>query len=308
MQTTPTSRFEAAPLTRAGTRIKACFHCHSTESDGGLSPRDTAEKYRGLGYQCLGISDHRIVTPTGSLARDGFLTIPTTENGGQPDILGVGVREAIAQDLTLAERASRLAAQGGFTIAAHPTYCAVLPEAYTACEDLMALEIYNAYCDSAYANGYAVELWDMVLGLGKRVWGVAGDDAHLNPRKRHYSDAGLGWVEIWAASLSQEHVLVALKQGAFFATQGPVFEEIIVAENTIRIACSPVAQIRWRTFGKAGYVQQADGQTPFTRSQLPETLRLRTFVRIELVDEHGKRAWSNPFFVNTAESPSKKGA
>lgn len=88
------------------------------------------------------------------------------------------------------------------------------------------MEIYNAYCDAAYANGYATELWDMVLSQGKQVLGVAGDDAHLNREKRYYSDAGLGWNEIWAESLTTAAILDSLKQGAFFATQGPTIEKI----------------------------------------------------------------------------------
>jgi hypothetical protein len=287
------------PSTLMGRRIKAGFHCHTMLSDGGLSPEETVERYYARGFQCLGITDHFRVTPVDRLPGGDFLGIDATENGGMPDIIGVGVHTPVPRDLPLAERATLLAAQGGFTIAAHPTYCAVLPGAYAECSDLMAMEIYNAYCDAAYANGYALELWDMVLGLGKRIWGVAGDDAHLNPRKRHYSDAGFGWVEIWAGALEKEPVLRALKQGAFFSTQGPVFEQIMVAEGTIRLLCSPVTQVRWRTFGSEGHVDYAPQGSALTCASLPSYLQLNKYVRIELVDHEGKRAWSNPFFVSS---------
>lgn len=105
-----------------------------------------------------------------------------------------------------------------FTIAAHPTYCEAVPESYLDCEHLMAL----ANCDLAYANGLATELWDMVLGQGKPVWSVAADDAHLNPRKRHYSAAGKAWVETFSSTATADDVLEALKAAAFFSTQGPV--------------------------------------------------------------------------------------
>jgi hypothetical protein len=144
-----------------------------------------------------------------------------------------------------------------------------------------------------------VELWDMVLGQGKRIWGVAGDDAHLNPKKRSFSDAGLGWVEIWADALEQESILRALKAGAFFATQGPVFEEIEVTDSGIRLACSPVTQVRWRTFGHVGYVDYAAEGNVITSASLPEWFGPNKYIRIELVDSAGKRAWSNPFFVRS---------
>ena len=290
-------QFERAPFRHSGRRIKTGLHCHTTRSDGGLSPGETVGRYHAEGFHCVGIADHGQVTELEGPPGEEVLVLPATENGGDPDIIGIGVESAVDPSLSLSERAAALAGQGGFTIAAHPTYCGVLPSAYTACDDLMALETYNAYCDAAYTNGYAFELWDMVLGQGKRVWGVAADDAHLNPRKRYYSDAGLGWVEVWADALTPESVLSALKQGAFFSTQGPVFDEFAVDENTISLACSRVEQIRWRTFGKVGYVEYASEDSLLTSSSLPDWFRPNQYVRIELVDGSGRRAWSNPFFV-----------
>lgn len=289
-------RFERAHFRYSGRGIKTGLHCHTTRSDGGLSPTETVERYRSKGFQCVGITDHGQVTQLESSLGDEILVLQATENGGDPDLIGIGVESAVEPSLPLPERARLLAGQGGFTIAAHPTYCGVLPGVYAECADLMAIEIYNAYCDAAYANGYALELWDMVLGLGKRVWGVAADDAHLNPKKRHYSDAGLGWVEIWADALAPEPVLHALKQGAFFSTQGPVFNEIVVQDGTIRLTCSPVEQVRWRTFGAVGHVEYAPEGSALTGSSLPDWFHPCKYVRIELVDRRGKRAWSNPIF------------
>ncbi len=280
-----------------GRRYKAGFHCHTVNSDGGLDVADTLERYNEEGYDCVAITDHRQVTLPSGPPHENFLILAGTENGGDPDILGVGVEKSVDVDLPLPERARLLAEQGGFTIAAHPTYCGVLPHTYTQCAGLMSMEIYNAYCDEAYTNGYATELWDMVLGLGKRLWGVAGDDAHLNPAKRYYSDAGKGYVEIWAEELTRQAVLRALKQGVFFSTQGPVFKKIEVAENSINIECSPVEEVRWRTFGKVGYVDYKSAGAKLTASSLPSWYVPSIFVRIELIDAEGKKAWSNPIFV-----------
>lgn len=294
---TASSQFEMPSLSFSGSRIKAGFHCHTINSDGGLSPEETVNRYREAGFACLGITDHRRVTAIDGLSDRDFIAVRATENGGDPDIIGVGIETTASPELSLSERARIIAEQGGFTIAAHPTYCGVLPETCVDCADLMAMEIYNAYCDAAYANGYALELWDMVLGLGKRIWGVAGDDAHLNPKKRYYSDAGRGWVEIWAEPLTDNAVLQALRAGAFFSTQGPVFKEIVVESSAIHLKCSPVSEVRWRTFGSVGYVEYASRGSQLTCVSLPDGFRPREYVRIELVDCKGKRAWSNPIFV-----------
>lgn len=291
-------RFALPTRPLSGPRVKTGLHCHTLNSDGGMTPAQTAETYRSRGFGALCITDHRQVTPVEDYAADGLLALPGTENGGWPDIIGVGVREAVDADLPLAERASLLAGQGGFTIAAHPTYCEGTPEAYLGCDGLGALEICNAYCDSAYANGLATELWDMLLGRGMRVWGVAADDAHLNPKKRHYSDAGQAWVEAWPGETTPEGLLSALKEGAFFSSQGPVFEEIAVSAEGVRVSCSPVAQVRWRTFGKVGYVHHAPPGGSLASSELPEWFQPKRFVRVELVDGRGRKAWSNPVFAD----------
>jgi len=290
-------RFEPTFFGRPGTWVRAGLHCHTRESDGGLSAEATVQVYRERGYHCLGITDHRIVTPTSPFSDETFVGLDATENGGDPDIIGVGVTSAVPAQLPLAERARGLAVQGGFTIAAHPTHCRVLPDQYVNCPDLMALEICNAYCDEAYANGLATELWDMVLGQGKRIWGVASDDAHLNPKKRQYSDAGRGWVEVWAERLSSEAVLEALKQGTFYSSQGPRFTRIHAGEAGLRIECTPVAQVRWRTLGSVGFVDYPGDGESLTRSELPDWFRPNLFVRLELVDDCGRKAWSNPFYA-----------
>ena len=289
--------FEPTVFHGPGSWLKAGFHCHTVQSDGGLSPDETIALYRSRGFQVLGITDHAVVTDIRDLAGDGMVTLNSTENGGDPDIIGVGVSAAVPPEWSLADRASALADQGGFTIAAHPTYCSAAPETYLECPDLMAMEILNAYCDEAYANGLATELWDMVLGRGKRIWSVAGDDAHLNPRKRYFSDAGKAWVEIWAADQTPAAVLAALSSGAFYSTQGPRFTSIRAGDTHFEVKCTPVAQVRWRTYGSVGFVDYAPEGGALTRSELPEGFNPRVFVRVELVDANGLRAWSNPVFL-----------
>lgn len=303
--------FEPSPFASPGQWIKTALHFHTSNSDGGLSPEDAVKLHRSMGYKCVGITDHSKVTPAHIFTDENFVGIDSTENGGQPDVVGIGVKKAVPRNLSFNDRVTGLAQQGGFTIGAHPRHGAVTPETYVNCRDLMAMEICNAYCDMFYANGIATELWDMVLGQGKRLWGVASDDAHLKPKWDCFSKAGQGWVEVWAEELSAKAIMSALKGGAFYSTRGPTFKSICVESSTITVETSPVAQIRWRTFGRIGYVAYpAEGASCLTQSTLgivhdPKQqdcknimeFAARTFVRIELIDHNGKEAWSNPFFL-----------
>ncbi len=291
------NKFESLTLGGDGVWVKTGLHCHSDHSDGGLSPENTVEEYRSQGFQCVAITDHRMVTPIGNITTGSMITIDGVEVGGQPDILGIGVTDTPDPSFPFYRKARILSDQGAFTIGAHPTYSAALPEVYLDCGHLMALEIYNAYCEEAYGNGISTELWDMLLGSGRRIWGVASDDAHLNPEKRYFSSAGRAWVEIWTRERSPAHVLDSLKQGRFYSTCGPKFTSIEANDSGIEIECTPVKSIRWRTRGPCGHVEYSNSQQLLTKSRLPQWFSPRGYVRIEIVDDKGRKAWSNPLFI-----------
>jgi len=56
--------------------LKADFHCHTTESDGELSPDELILEYEKQGFDVLAISDHDKLTMARS---DKLLLIPATE-------------------------------------------------------------------------------------------------------------------------------------------------------------------------------------------------------------------------------------
>lgn len=64
--------FEPSAFDRPGHWLKGGFHCHSLQSDGGLSPAETVACYKTEGFQVLGITDHAGVTDTRDLASDGM--------------------------------------------------------------------------------------------------------------------------------------------------------------------------------------------------------------------------------------------
>lgn len=59
--------------------LKCNFHCHTTCSDGRLSPKDVMAAYRALDYDVLAITDHREVTrPAANEIPAGLTLIPGT--------------------------------------------------------------------------------------------------------------------------------------------------------------------------------------------------------------------------------------
>ncbi|MBQ5883702.1 MAG: hypothetical protein IIW72_04155, partial [Clostridia bacterium] len=58
---------------------KANMHCHSTFSDGTLSPYELKELYKNNGYQILSITDHEHLNSHSYLDDEEFLTITGAE-------------------------------------------------------------------------------------------------------------------------------------------------------------------------------------------------------------------------------------
>jgi len=69
------------PFEKPGRFYRGNIHCHSTPSDGTLSPEDVVAAYREQGYDFLAITDHfwyydgKGVTDTRSLGTPSFVTL-----------------------------------------------------------------------------------------------------------------------------------------------------------------------------------------------------------------------------------------
>ena len=78
---------------------KANFHCHTTESDGHVTPQACVDFYADAGYDILSITDHRSVT---KIVSDRLLLIPGIEidyilPGQWVHILGLNMDASIGE-------------------------------------------------------------------------------------------------------------------------------------------------------------------------------------------------------------------
>ena len=58
-----------------GNFYKANLHCHSTYSDGALSPSEIKELYKSMGYSIVAFTDHNVLMPHDELKDDDFLPL-----------------------------------------------------------------------------------------------------------------------------------------------------------------------------------------------------------------------------------------
>ena len=62
-------------LQKNGSFYKTNLHCHTTLSDGRLSPLEVKELYKSLGYSAVAFTDHDILIDQKELCDEDFIAL-----------------------------------------------------------------------------------------------------------------------------------------------------------------------------------------------------------------------------------------
>jgi predicted metal-dependent phosphoesterase TrpH len=296
--------------------LRGNLHCHTTESDGRLTPQQTVDWFAGAGYHFLALTDHNRVTDPTALNTKGLCLLTSTELtaaggelGSAYHLVGLGLTSdaVLPPPSTLAaESVSWLRARGAVVFVAHPHWSGL------SVADLMAagahgIEIYNGGTVLDSQRGEALTHWDEGLARGARWWGIAVDDTHW-----HTIDRGLGWVMVRAAKATPKAILHALAQGQFYSSSGPEIRQVHVSTTEdgatlVEVETSPCAAIYLLPFGARS--QFAFEREAAARGETGATIKTARFtlgnlgpggyVRIQCTDWQRRCAWSNPLFLST---------
>ncbi len=279
---------------------RACLHCHTTCSDGRLGPKEAAALYQKAGYDILAITDHRKVTLTES---DALLILPGIEidyslPGQCAHILGLGMDtegiRAWNPDGTPQEGIDLIRDTGGAAILAHPAWSLNTPQFMRSLRNLSGVEIWNSV-STLPLNGDRADsssLLDVTWASGGRLLPVlATDDTH-----RYEAEFAVASTMIQCPDLSRTSVLDALLHGRFYATTGPELVQVELAENrTVRVTCSEAAHVIFYSDSPwaEGRVVSGPHLTHAEYALQPND----HFLRVEVRDTSGRKAWSSPFPV-----------
>lgn len=279
--------------------FKGNLHTHTTNSDGRRSPEDVLKLYRENGYDFTALTDHWKRAPEEKAFLDGMLILPGIEldytlPAQVIHIVGVGVDESVLKATRNGGPQSGIDAirrAGGRAILAHPAWSLNTPEVIGALRGLTAAEIFNSVSDMPW-NGDRADstgVLDTAAANGHVLNTIASDDSHF-----YEGEECTSYIMLQADELTKENVLKALDEGAFYATRGPRFEQIEVTESEIRVKCSAVSRVVFHSdlVYVGDRVTQGEGLTEAVYRIKRE--RGERFVRIILIDENGRRAWSNP--------------
>lgn len=303
---------DIAPFALPGRFWRGNLHTHSTLSDGALAPDQVVEAYKGAGYDFMMLSDHFIghfdwpIADTRKLRSNSFTTIigsevhaPATSAGELWHIVAAGLPldfEPAAPDETGPALARRAASAGAFIGIAHPAWSQLTIEDGRAIDVAHAVEIYNHGCAIECDRGDGWYLLDQLLNEGRRLTAFATDDAHFKTPD-HFG----GWVQVKAPSLEPEALLTALKQGRYYSSQGPQIHEVALAGDELTVVCSPVDTI----VVLCGHSRSARRTGRAITSATLDLTRLEkgwlltrpcNWLRVVVIDQAGKRAWTNPIW------------
>ena len=320
------------PYAVSGRWYRGNTHLHTFHGPAGAirtDPEVIIDWYRAHGYHWLNLSDHCHVTRPATPAagkRTDFVVL----SGHESDcVVGIGVEgRADRADGTVDQRRERLAfwvddivSRGGVAQLAHPRATLgdwkknlewVIP-----LERLSLIELFN-HRQGDYGgrihwrreSKYAVDIWDELLRAGRTLWPVAVDDSHdylqrprivdpdtgerawepiRDPGERFFESAG-GWTWVRADGLTRHALLQGLRRGSVYASQGPSFRRLGLRDGLLAVRGAQCVEIHVIVDGEPA--ARASGTT--LDWPMPDPVQGR-YVRVELVDGSGRRAWSAPF-------------
>ena len=324
-------------LPQSGNFYKANMHCHTTVSDGGMTPQEVKELYQSRGYSIVAYTDHHVLVPHPELKDDDFLPlygvelnvdeiegadrakgktchfnlIALDENnliqpcyhrekymGGNAESHRCEVQfdpslpdyERSYTGECLTEMMETARKQGFFVTYNHPTWSRERYPQYMSYHGMHALEIINYSCLVGGYDDYNPRVYDDLLSDGRRIFAVAGDDNHK------LKDACGGFTMIKAEELTYSAVASALKQGHFYASNGPLIHALWVEDNKIHITCSGAYEVTcYKQMPRRDKVCRAEPGGFVTEAEFPIAPG-DGYVRLTVTDHSGRHAVTNAYF------------
>lgn len=305
-----------------GNMYKANLHCHTTVSDGRLTPREIKELYMSKGYSIVAYTDHRRYVWHDDLTDGSFLALPSMEadltqrEGVWPEQRTFHFnlfdtrpsKDREGRDFMphcdyhdkkgINEYIRRMVDEGFLVCYNHPYWSLQDITDYGDLEGLFAMEIYNHGSQIEGLYGFNPEAYDEMLRAGQRIYCMATDDNHnVFPPDSVYFDSMGGVTYIAADSLTQESVIDALRAGRFCWSTGPRLMGLEIKDDTLYVKCSPVEKIYVVQKGRNYYHELANPGETITEAKFPLTGDEGWF-RVEIRDEKGRAAGSRAYFVD----------
>lgn len=181
---------------------------------------------------------------------------------------------------------------GFFVTYNHPTWSGETFADYGKYHGMHAMEICNY---SSYEQGFAEyneHEYDEMLRNGEKIYCIATDDNH-----NRSEDSFGGFTVINAEKLDYPTIADALKNGSFYASQGPEIYDLWYEDGKIGIKCSGAKSIRINSGIRRSEIVYAKNRENPVTSAVFEINELDKYVRITVTDFEGNHANTNAYFI-----------
>ena len=280
--------------------LKGNLHTHTDASDGDSPLGEVARWYDDHDYDFLVITDHNVRVSTAGLQQDlleegrrllliggeeltswwqGPERVHALHLGGidTPATLGAPTGGSVIE--ILQAMVDNVLEAGGMPSLNHPNFWHSIGwQDIAALSGLAHFEVFNGH-PLAFNEGTEHlppldEVWDILLSAGRRIYGIAVDDAHhFRTWGPEFSNPGRGWVSVQAEANSRS-VVGALRTGLFYASTGPRLAATVV-DGELVIRCSEDSLIEFISGGEV--VKSWEGSA--AAHAIPASAYLRARVR-----------------------------
>jgi hypothetical protein len=297
------------------------IHAHSNWSDGDRPPRDVYVWYRNHGFAFVALTDHNtraspqtfkdLEKPTFVIIGGEELTMSVQKtrvhvNGlCTKKTIGGGKHPSIRSALVHA--IEYVHAQGGIALINHPNFdWALTANDIRDATGAELLEIYSSHPDVP-TDGDAVHpsqeaIWETLLDQGSTIGSVAVDDAHYfdtdKPKTSNSAKPGMGWVEVFAATLDRNLICEALRAKQLYSSSGASLRRIRVTADALSVwPTEEGATVEFIGDGGKVFEKKERGKDGETTYQLRGTER---YVRARITLPDGKKAWTQAYRTRPA--------
>ena len=324
--------------------FKANLHTHTTISDGKLTPEEVKAAYMERGYQIVAFTDHEVCVPHPELAEENFLPLTgyefscnsleeekflrktyhlcciakTPENrwqvydprfkGGNAYLHTEGMVCDGYEDRDYSldyvnDMIARTNAHGFLVTYNHPTWSLQEYPDYAGLKGLWAMEIYNNHCNRVGYDDNNSQIYQTLLKLGNPLFPLATDDFHRLQTPQFIAG---GWIMVGAEELTYPSVIAALEKGDFYASTGPVIQELSLEGTMLKIACSPAQHVAIFTqsrhateFGTGEFIEGGEFDlAPWLDYWKEHGRENEAFIRVVVTDEKGNKAYTRAYWYN----------
>ena len=297
-------------FTGTGNWYKGNLHMHTTISDGRITPEEAKEIYQKAGYDFIAITDHRKPGKSGTYKNMLLLSGAEWDYGNNKDypvyhILAIGTENDLdlpryyangelpnGNTILPQEIINRINQSGGLAVLAHPSWSVMNPEELFSMEGIAGAEIFNSVSEAPWNANRAdssqyIDIW---ASKGRYIPCTAADDSHWYAGEQTKS-----YIMALAGELSEKSILEAIRSGNFYASQGPEFNRISYNKEQVVVQCSKDVErmifYSNSVWTEGRVIERPDGKGIY---RIADSDR---YIRIELIDAQGKRAWCSPFPV-----------